>query len=115
MMSKEEGNEELTINTDNVNLEHIIPKNPNADWNRFLKSKKIKLENFLYMIGNQTILYKEYNREVSNLFFDEKLKIYKKSVLPINRKLINLSEFGDDQILERQIEFGQSANKIWQV
>lgn len=113
MMNKERGNEELTINTDNVNLEHIIPKNPNSDWNRFLKSKKIKLENFLYLIGNQTILYKEYNREVSNLFFDEKLKIYKKSVLPINRELIRFHEFGDDQVINRQIELGQLANKIW--
>lgn len=115
MMSQEGGNAELTINTDNVNLEHIIPKNPNPDWNRFLKSKKVKLENFLYMIGNQTILYKEYNREVSNLFFDEKLKIYKKSVLPINRELIKFHEFGDDQILNRQIELGQLANKIWSI
>ena len=82
MMKKEGGNEELKINTDNVNLEHIIPKNPNPDWNRFLKSKNVKLEAFLYMIGNQTILYKEYNRKISNLFFDKKLIIYKKSSLP---------------------------------
>ncbi len=109
----EQNRKELTINVDNVNLEHIIPKNPNSDWGKFIKEEGIKLSDILYKIGNQTILYKEYNKELSNQFFDKKLKVYNKSELPINKSLTELSRFGQDEVEKRQLKFAEIANQLW--
>jgi uncharacterized protein with ParB-like and HNH nuclease domain len=114
-LMNQDGINEFKINIENVNLEHIIPKNPNSEWNKFLKTEHLKIENVLYLIGNQTILYKEYNREIANSFFDEKLKVYKKSKLPINQKLSRFQKFGGKEISKRQSELAQIANEVWQV
>jgi uncharacterized protein with ParB-like and HNH nuclease domain len=106
---------ELKIDVDNVNLEHVVPKNPNAEWVKFLKEEGTKLDDILYKLGNQTILFKEYNKEVSNQSFDKKLTVYKKSELPINQDLIIRQKFGKPEIEERQSDFAKLANKIWNV
>ena len=114
-LMNQEGIQEFTINIDNVNLEHVIPKNPNSEWNKFLKSEHLKIEDVLYLIGNQTILHREYNREIANSFFNEKLKVYKKSKLPINQKLSRFRKFGKKEIIRRQSELAEFANTVWQV
>ena len=109
------GKNELSANKDEVNLEHIIPKNPNTDWQKILKHDQTDLHDVLYKIGNQTILLKEYNKRAANLDFSKKVDIYKISNLPINHYLKDLTTFGLKEVQTRQKEFAEIADKIWTI
>ncbi len=112
---KDAKQEELKANLEGVNLEHIIPKNPNQECFSMLKSKNIELSEVLYKIGNQTILLIEYNKEAANLEFSKKVSVYKKSKLPINLYLTKITEFGVKEIQERQKVFADLADDIWNI
>jgi uncharacterized protein with ParB-like and HNH nuclease domain len=106
---------DLSANKDEINLEHIIPKNPNSDWQKILKQEQTDLNDILYKIGNQTILLKEYNKKAANLDFSKKVEIYKLSNLPINHFLKDLKTFSSVEVQNRQKEFAEIADKIWVV
>jgi len=112
---KQEGQEELKIDAKEVNLEHIIPRNPDHDWLEFFKSKSIKYQNLIYKIGNMTILLSEYNRKLKNKSFSKKQVTYKKSQLPLNKHLAKINEFGEDELIKRQKYIAGIAENIWKV
>jgi len=112
----ERGQKELTIDSMNVNWEHIIPKKPNAEWLKFFKEREFdNYLDYINKIGNQTLLLEEYNSKISNYFFDKKQDMYKKSVLPINEYLKTIKQFSREEVETRQSEFGKIADKIWGV
>lgn len=102
--------------TSKVNIEHILPKNPDAKWEKYLKHKKMVPKEWANKLGNLTILGSEFNRQASNKFFDIKKKeFYKKSKLPINRSLRLAREWDQNSIIKRQIELAKRAVKIWKI
>jgi len=108
---------EKLVNKDpgELNLEHVIPKKPNEKWRNFLKSKDMDPEDWIYKIGNLTLLLKSDNTSVSNEFFDEKKKIYKKSSLSITKSIVSAEEWSSKEIDERQGNFADKAVKIWKI
>ncbi|MFA5406804.1 MAG: DUF262 domain-containing HNH endonuclease family protein [Candidatus Nanoarchaeia archaeon] len=97
-----------------VTLEHIIPKKPKK-WEEWLKKNKLIHEDEVYRLANMTILGEEYNRKASGELFNEKLKIYKKSKLPINKELKNFNEW-NKKVINEWIEFLLSKSKeIWKI
>jgi len=112
------GKREISTATARVNLEHIIPKRPDEEWQKFLRSKKIRLEEldeWKYRLGNMTILLREYNRKIANKFYTKKRSMYEKSDLPINDDLKTYQEFGPEQIIERQRKMAEVAKEIWKI
>lgn len=115
-MLLEKGEKELDTNNTKTNLEHIIPKKPNASWLTFFKDKKIEDYTSLnYKIGNMTILVSEWNSSLKNKFFDQKVAVYRKSNLPLNEDLKSYTEFGADEIMKRQKMIGERAEKLWKI
>jgi uncharacterized protein with ParB-like and HNH nuclease domain len=98
-----------------VNLEHIIPKRPDKDWEKFLKENNIELEKWVHKLGNMTILLKEYNRKIANKFFTKKKEMYVKSTLPINQELKVYEQFGPNEIIKRQEKMVEIAKEIWKI
>lgn len=74
---KEKGEKEITTDINKVNLEHIIPKKPDQDWKDFFEKNSMNGEDYIYKIGNMTILLSESNSKISNKFFNKKQQIYK--------------------------------------
>jgi len=109
------GKREITTNIDNVNLEHIIPKNPDTEWKEFFTKNNTNYDQLIHKIGNMTILLKEYNNKLKNKFYDQKKEMYKKSVLPLNDKLNKYEEFSIKEVEERQTEMAQLAEILWRV
>jgi len=56
------------------NLEHIFPKNPSAEW-----KNQDELEEYLWHLGNLTMLGKRLNGHVANLGYDKKRAYYEKT------------------------------------
>jgi len=98
-----------------VNLEHIIPKRPDKEWEKFLKDNNIELEKWVHKLGNMTILHKEYNRRIANKFFTKKKEMYAKSTLPINQELKEYEQFGPNEIIERQKKMAEIAKEVWKI
>lgn len=67
-----------------VNIEHILPQNPDKCWGLEIK----EINNYVNNIGNLTLLGKEYNKKASNKCLKEKKEMYEKSELKITKELL---------------------------
>lgn len=63
-------------------LEHILPQNPKKDWDEF---DSRDAGEFLWRLGNLTLLESEKNREAANRPFTEKCLIYESSDFKLTR------------------------------
>jgi len=110
-----------------VHLEHIIPQTivgkkareeQGGDWVRYLGSNKEKVKElhkkYINRIGNLTILGEGLNIRASNNPFQSKIKEYKKSVLLLNKDLIdNYKKFRFPQVDQRGDKLSEIAVEIW--
>lgn len=111
-----EGGELVAADSDKVNLEHILPKNPDEEWEKYLEEKRLDYKDLVNKIGNMTLLGSEYNKIAANKFFTKKKdEIYKKSKLPITKPLCSLNEWNCKTIRKRQKELRDIALNIWKI
>ncbi|MDH1470238.1 DUF262 domain-containing HNH endonuclease family protein [Shewanella sp. GD03713] len=97
---------------DNGSLEHILPENPNLDWEEQFPSDVE--ENFIYRIGNFTILESDKNRLLGNKPFQEKVETYKSSRYELSKRL-GYKIWSPDNILSRQKFLAKQAKAIWTI
>lgn len=88
------------IAADKVTLEHIIPIQIEETHKEELKKIKINHREVIYKLYNMTILGEEYNSKSSSKKFAEKLVMYKKSKLPINKEIISYSKWTRHEIVK---------------
>ncbi len=109
--------DEYLINFNTVNIEHLLPQNPDKEWN--LSRKEIK--EYVNKLGNLTLLSKTINSIIQNSIPSKKLPDLKNSELAITKKLVLLLEeinciWGEEQINARQKEMAELAYKhIWHI
>ena len=72
------------IDSDNGNMEHLLPEKAGKNWR--LKAADIK--RYVSRLGNLTIVDKTINSIAGNKKMKEKVDILKTSRLPINGKLV---------------------------
>ncbi len=103
----------------NVELEHILPQEPDTEWKKFMKKQNppIIKDEIVDRIGNLTLLLPPYNKQASNHFFDKKVsQVYSISEIDITKDLSNNTEYHQwdiSSINKRQNEFAKIASKIW--
>ncbi len=107
------------IDYDKLTLEHILPQNMDSEWKEYFKSKSIPLKEmkeFIYRLGNLTLLDKTKNEFSKNEFISKKCeKAYNMSKLRINLDLKNLKEWDKTSINNRQEDFFNEAKEIWKI
>ncbi|WP_187864707.1 DUF262 and DUF1524 domain-containing protein [Helicobacter pylori] len=103
------------VNTQECNIEHIMPQTLNLEWERDLGENFEAIhEKYLHTIGNLTLT--GYNSEYSNNSFQEKRdmeKGFKQSSLKLNQSLKDLESFGEKEIEKRSNDLADWALKIW--
>lgn len=111
-INKVSNHETMIINDNNkVHIEHILPKKPReGTWNHITEDEH---EEFLWRLGNLTLLGQEYNRKATNRDFIEKKKIYTNSKIPMTKELVNYTNWTAKEIAERQKEYTELALNIW--
>ena len=94
-------------------MEHILPDNPNEDWNW----NDVKIQQFHYRLGNMTLLEAGKNRDLGNASFSEKKAIYKNSTVPMTLEIGNsdLEEWTESCIDNRQKKMANEAKGIWKI
>jgi Protein of unknown function DUF262/Protein of unknown function (DUF1524) len=95
---------------DATNLEHIVPANPSSNW----AMSADEAASVQSLIGNLTLLSAKKNVAIGNQPFSEKIKEYKGSTYRVTNTLEKFgSEFGVEQIKQRQTELAKVAIHTW--
>lgn len=96
-----------------VTLEHIFPKSPKDQWSAFMPKDR-EASDFVYLIGNLSLLEKGRNRGIANSSFEEKKeKAFKLSSLALNQDVAQLEKWSIDEIEARSKRFARLAREIW--
>jgi uncharacterized protein with ParB-like and HNH nuclease domain len=110
------GSKELVVNPNGIelNLEHILPQTPSETWLvEFPKKDKMQ---YVYRLGNMTLLDSLINRKVGNNSFQEKCSTaFYQSKLEVTKEILNYSVWGPKQIEERQRKMAKAACQIWRL
>ncbi|MDJ0732389.1 MAG: DUF262 domain-containing protein [Crocosphaera sp.] len=105
------------IEIDNYTVEHIMPQNQNlsVEWQKELGSNWQEIQSrYLHTIGNLTLT--ECNCELSDRPFIEKRTIkcgFDHSPLYLNKMLIKLPQWNEDEINKRATQLTNLACQIW--
>jgi hypothetical protein len=98
-----------------LTLEHIFPKSPKDAWKPYMPKDK-EPSDFVYLIGNLTLLEKGKNRNIGNISFEEKKdKAFKLSTLAINKGIATLPLWALPNIEHRSRQFARIARTIWRL
>ena len=93
-------------------IEHILPENSNGDWlENFPTSVQ---ENYIYRIGNYTLLENDKNRDCGIKNFTEKKLIYKTSQYTLANQ-ITADEWTPNTLEKRQIRLADTATSVWRI
>lgn len=107
--------DELVPNEDSqrVNLEHILPLAPGANWLMDWDADDIRA--YQRRLGNLALMSSKANSTVGNDSFDEKKKLYAQSSFSLTKLVSTYSEWDLDSIEHRQQAMAKTALKVWAV
>jgi uncharacterized protein with ParB-like and HNH nuclease domain len=95
-----------------ITIEHILPENPSTEW--FDSFSEDEIENFVYRVGNLTLLESSKNRNIGNKPFPEKIEVYETSKFQLTKN-INYDEWNKETITRRQKYLASLAKQIWRI
>jgi len=111
MKVKDDSSPELIPNDDEevVNLEHVLPENPSADWNVNQQTASALFR----AIGNMVLLKADINAKIGNAPFDQKKQHYAKSGFALTAEVAKSQKWGMEQIIQRQKRLSMVAVETW--
>lgn len=95
-----------------INLEHVLPQNPGAEWPR-IKADDAAAN--YRRIGNLALLQASKNSKIGNKPFDEKKAIFRDSSFAWTAEIAKDSGWGIFEIGKRQVKMAEAAVKTWPV
>jgi hypothetical protein len=100
-----------------LTLEHIMPVKINEEWKKHLKKTGMNKDEFVYRLGNMTLLLGKVNKDAQNYFFDKKRDVFysRMTQLRINEQLKKSKNWTALEINNRQNELAEIATKIWKL
>lgn len=107
------GGNEPELNSKQLSVEHILPENPTEDW--AAKFQGVDIENYIYRIGNFTLLEAAKNREADRKTFGEKKTIYVTSNYRLSAQTINSEDWTPKYLIDRQRDLASRALTVWKV
>lgn len=94
-----------------VNLEHVLPKNPTADdWPAFNAEE---IQALTFALGNQALLRKSHNRQIGNKPFTVKQPILAASDLSLTSEIGMQPDWTPATIGARQEQMAALAVQVW--
>jgi len=94
-------------------LEHILPENSSDGWEHFDDEP---IDEWIYRLGNLTLLEASLNRQAGNKPFAEKKPVYMQSAIQLTREVAEQNEnWTVDRLAERQRRMARLATAIWRL
>ncbi|MEO0835967.1 MAG: HNH endonuclease family protein, partial [Cyanobacteria bacterium J06642_3] len=106
----EEDASNTPIDEDGFSIEHILPESPGANW--FENFTDVQIEEFIYRLGNLTLLKPALNRQIGNETYSLKLNTYQRSVYTLTKNIL-AEQWTANTIAARQEKLSQRAVSIW--
>ncbi|MBL7895992.1 MAG: DUF262 domain-containing protein [Bacteroidia bacterium] len=97
---------------DPATIEHILPENASAAWDHDFP--QIIQPNYIYRLGNYTLLEDHLNRDCEVLPFDQKKPFYTRSQYEMSKD-INYNEWNPTILNNRQSDLARKATSIWRI
>jgi uncharacterized protein with ParB-like and HNH nuclease domain len=118
-MSKQaqRGGDEQIANPDAkaLTLEHVLPQSLPSSWTTSF-AKNVTPGDFVYRIGNLTLLKAKVNREAADASFQDKQRIaLSDSTLAINGHFASLTQWTQKEIEQRQVLLAKFAQEVWRL
>lgn len=106
------GTRDVSYTSETDTIEHILPQNPGQEWG----DDNYDFDNLIYRLGNLCLLEKNYNRDLENKAYKDKVDIFKKSSFKTTGSIPEeFSEWNSDSINRRQQQIGNCAKSIWKI
>lgn len=103
----------LEMDDHKYNIEHILPEFPGEDWGQFSERDH---EQFVYRIGNMTLMNSNENRDIGNAAFEVKKNSYLHSFFTVTQKVAeDYGEWTMANIAHRQQWMASKAKTIWRI
>jgi uncharacterized protein with ParB-like and HNH nuclease domain len=99
--------------TDRVNLEHVLPSNPEASWGNYFNDEEIRT--YQNRLGNLAIMSSKINSGIGNESFENKAKAYKESTFHFTKSIADVAKWTKIAIEERQVKMADVAVKHWSI
>jgi hypothetical protein len=100
-------------NSDKYNIEHVLPQNPEDNWPDYTEQQ---VDNYLYRIGNMTLLAAGANRDVGNKPYQQKRIFYQQSEFKITTSIAaEHQQWLPERIVSRQKWLANQATAIWRI
>ncbi|WP_405598381.1 MULTISPECIES: DUF262 domain-containing protein [unclassified Streptomyces] len=104
---------ELVPNEDEakVNLEHVLPKNPNpSEWPGFDKQE---ISSWVLRLGNMVLLAAEENKRIGNKPFMDKRTVFSQSSLKLTKEAGDHQSWSSEVVAVRQGVLAELAVTVW--
>jgi uncharacterized protein with ParB-like and HNH nuclease domain len=101
-------------NAKQVNLEHILPQSLPLAW-RSSFSQGVDIEDYVYRIGNLTLLTRKVNSDAGDTSFAEKKITLSNSTLPLNEPFKAMDKWTEIEIERRQSEMAKLSLEVWRI
>lgn len=112
-LEKQASGNEYEFESDSFNIEHILPQNPEKDWDAFTDEE---VDSMAYRLGNMTLLSKKVNKKLSNAGFALKKEVFSESQFELTRKIAEENdEWTSARIAVRQKSLAKLATTVWRV
>ncbi|MBT9313356.1 DUF262 domain-containing protein [Leptothoe kymatousa] len=95
---------------DSFSIEHILPESPNEKWYQDFSDDQI--DEWVYRLGNLTLLEARLNRQIGNEHYHDKLKVYQESVYALTQDIAT-PDWDTEAIAKRQRRLAKRATHIW--
>ncbi|MGC8817668.1 MAG: DUF262 domain-containing protein [Candidatus Hadarchaeum sp.] len=89
-----------------ASLEHIIPQ---KGWKTRYTDD---LEDYIWHLGNLTLIEPKLNKSAGSKSFEEKVKIYRQSEITMTKEIAQWEQWGRDQIIERARKLAEKLADI---
>lgn len=106
------GKVNIDITDEENTIEHILPQNPNDEWNL----DEDKVERLNIRLGNMCLLERSYNKDLGNATYEQKKDIYRKSRFATTHNIPERYSIWDENTInQRQKAMGDCAKSIWKL
>ncbi|MBV36362.1 MAG: hypothetical protein CMP47_13065 [Rickettsiales bacterium] len=99
-----------SLELDDGTIEHILPENPSRGWNSEFPTDA--QEQYIYRLGNYTLLEPTINRNIGNAVFSNKRERYNDSQYAMTNN-IEYVDWNIQNLTERQQQLARKACHIW--
>jgi hypothetical protein len=104
---------QVDYTSDTLSIEHVLPQRPESGWEEFAENET---ENYVYRLGNMTLLEAGRNKDLGNADYATKRAVYAASAFAMTRKLADENaEWSPERLTHRQRWMANQATGIWRV